>query len=626
MKIKDVGRWRIELELASKYRKDNFGEYSKDAHTKAGENIDYFENGFSSGQLDTTDNTCTTINFFHVITKLIVPILWFNNPRVTAMPAKKQDQDSTPYARAILNHFYKVMGIDSENEMAVWDGYVLNRGVTKIGYATKFGMDIANDDKKDKKSLIDRALETIGVKKPEPVEKPEINQKIISESPYIKWVSPFKFLMDPRARNIDEAMWVAEEFDRTVAQLKANKKYKNTAELLGTNPNDDKDTGIDVPQTVIDEFAIVNLYEIHYLNDNKYYLLVLAKEGDRYRELYHEESIYEISGFQYDILEFNNHGHLQYKRSDLDKIKNLQDRFSNVIDSILEQADRFVPKIAVDFTNIDEGEGMNALRSGDIGAIIKCDKNPNEVIKEIGLTQLKADLKALLEEVLNMISIMTGVTRSKILGVSSGDTATGENIAQGGENIRTMDMNKIVRRFAKRQTEKLWQIVVQFVDMEDLNLITGESGVDPKTGQAQYTWLDDIDSFMSERLALGKFHFDIEVGSTQIIDSAVISKRIENMVSILLNPASISAMQMQGKKVDVAEIFRVWLDNNPEIVRDPGRIIQDIGPQTQGLLPAEDILAGGQRGGTTSGSLDNKNRSLRASPPDTAANMSQFGS
>lgn len=624
-KITSTDRWRVELELAEKFRLENFGAYDKNNKTKAGENIDYFERGWSSGTEQSYDDTTTTINFFHVIVKLIVPILWFNNPKVMATPEKKTDQDSAPYARSILNHFYKRIGIDIENEMAVWDGYVLNRGVTKIGYATKFGIDLPDDNVKKKKSLIDRALESIGVKKPEPVERPEINQKIISESPYIKWVSPFKFLMDPRAKGIDDSMWVAEEFDKTVSQLKANKKYKNTSKLTGSDPNEDRDNGVTVPENVIEEFAIVKLYEIHYRDDNKFYLLVLAKDGDRFEELYHEESIYKMDGFQYDVIEFNNHGHLQYKRSDLDKIKNLQDRFTNVVDSILEQVDKFVPKIAVDTNKLIEPNGMNALRDGDIGAIIECDGNPREAIYEVGLTQLKADLKALLEEVLNMISITTGLTRAKILGVSTGDTATGENIAQGGENIRTMDMNKTVRRFSKRQTIKLWQVITQFVELEELNLITGESGIDPETGQKQYTWLNDIDNEMSERLQVGQYDFDIEVGSTQIIDNAVLNKRIENLISILGNPAVISIMQQQGKKVDLAEVLKLWLENNPEIVRDPSRIVQDIGPQTKGLLPAQDILAGGQRGGTTSGSQANQNASLRAAPPETLPQLTQTG-
>lgn len=209
---------------------------------------------------------------------------------------------------------------------------------------------------------------------------------------------------------------------------------------------------------------------------------------------------------------------------------------------------------------------------------------------------------------------MTGVTQAKILGISTGETATGETIAQGGENIRLADMSKKVQEFANRQATKLWQIITQFVDLEELEIITGESGVDLKTGKPIYTWLDDITPDMSEKLREGQYSFDIEVGSTQKIDSALITKRIENLINILGRTDIIALMQQQGKRVDVAEILRLWLQNNPEIVRDIGRIIQDVNENTQGLLPAQEILMGGGRGGYTQGSANNELKSQQASP------------
>lgn len=626
MQINDIGRWRSELLLAEKFRDDEFGKYSNKSRLKAGENIDYFEKGFSTGYFDTDRETViddtTTLNLFHVVTKLIVPSLYFQNPKVTAKPKRKADEDSATIAKDIINYFYKEVAVDTENELTVWDAYVLNRGITKVGYATKFGMDIADPSIKKKKPL-DAILETVGLKKKkeEPLVKPEVDQKIIAEFPYVKWVSPFKFLMDPRARTIDEAMWVAEEFDKTVAELKRNAKYKNTANLSGDKPDVPKSRGINIPESQIEEFSTVRIYEIHYRNENKMYRLVLAKDGDVFKALYHEESIYEMDGFQYDILEFNKHGHIQYKRSDLTKIKNVQDRITSTFDAVLDQLDRFVPKIAYD-ANALSPKGIKALQDGDIGAVVECNKNPADAIKEIALTQFKTDLKAVIEEMTQVITIMTGVTQSKLLGLSSARTATGETIAQGGENIRLADMSKSVQQMSNRQATKFWQVIKQFVPLEDLQIITGESGINPQTGKPIYTWTEDIDSSMSQKLAEGQYRFDIEVGSTQKVDSEVVGKRIENLISILSNPNTIALMQQQGKKVDLAEVLRIWLRNNPEIVRDESKIIQDINDDTQGLLDAEGILVG-QPGGSTQGSQNNANLALRGQTPNPAQENAQ---
>ena len=623
MKINSLDRWRSEIQLAEKFREEEFGTYTNNKRTKAGENIDYFENGFSSGYYNYDEDSTTTINFFHVITKLIVPSLYFQNPQIMTRPKRKIDEDSAPYAKGIMNYFYKEMEVDNENEMAVWDGYLLNRGVTKVGYATKFGMDIPDPEQKKKKTMVDKTLEKIGLKKPEEKEvvKPEVDQRIVAESPYIKWVSPFKFLMDPRAATINDALWVAEEFEKTVAELKGNPKYKNTKELKGNAPNLPKERGIRIPGTELEEFSTVVVYEVHYRNKNKYYRLIMAKDGDVYKELYHEKSIYKIDGFQYDILEFNKHGHLQFKRSDLTKIKNLQDRVTNTFDVILDQFDRFLSKVGYNSTKVTP-QGVKALRDGDIGALVECNADPAEAIKEIGLTQFKGDLKAIIDEMVNVITIMTGITQAKLLGISTGETATGETIAQGGENIRLADMSKNVQTFANKQATKLWQVIKQFVDLEQLEIITGESGIDMSTGKPLYNWLDDIDSGMNQRLSEGQYRFDIEVGSTQKIDSALVTKRIENLISILGRTDVIALMQQQGKKVDVAEVLRLWLQNNPEIVRDPSRIIQDVTDQTQGLLPAQDILVGGQ-GGYTDGSATNELRAQSAQPSVTGGQVAR---
>jgi hypothetical protein len=176
------------------------------------------------------------------------------------------------------------------------------------------------------------------------------------------------------------------------------------------------------------------------------------------------------------------------------------------------------------------------------------------------------------------------------------------------------EMAEQLNRYAAKQARKLWQIIQQFVELEELQLITGESGVDPVTGATTFSWLPDITSEMAEKLSKGEYRFEIAVGSTQKVDNALVTKRIENLISILARTDVIALIQQQGKKVDLAEILKLWLNNNPEVVRDSGKIIQDVGPQTQGLLPAQEMLVGSGSGGNTNGSADNQNLAMMNEP------------
>ena len=598
-KILDIEKWRIEIQIAESHRKDNFGEYTNNDHSRVGENIDYFDYGFSALAKIGDPEMLTTLNLIHSIVKNIVPTIAYKNPVVHAAPKKPMAQDVAPIVGQTVNYYYDELDIGDINKDVAWDAYVLGHGYSKVGYATKFGMDV-KDEKKKPKSVIDRGLEKIGLKKKEEkVEHPEVDYTIISERPYVAYVSPFDFLSDPRGKTLNECMWVGQQFRKTVKEMKENKKYKNTSKLQGSEPSVG---GIDlrnVSQSEIEDFRFVDLYELHYRTEDGIYILVLSKDDDVWAEHYHELSPYNIEGWQFDELTFNKHRHKKFTVSDITKLRSIQDRFNSTMEAIMEQVDRYVPKIAYDEGSITV-EGEEALRNGDVGAIVKCTKNPNEVIKELQLTQLKADLKALLEHFIDIVSITTGLTRSQIMGVSTAETATAETIAQGGYTLRITEMNDRFNRFAKKQVYKLWDIITQFVDLEELDLINGVTGYDETTGAPKYTWLS-IGPDQAERMAIGDFNFEIEVGSTQRAEQSVIRKQFENLFSILARSDVIMLMQQQGDKVVLSELLKMYVRLFPEAIADVGKIIQKITPETSGLIPPEP-----GPGGTTSGSNFNQ--------------------
>lgn len=619
-KIKDLERWRTELQLAEKFRDDHFGKYIQSDHSLAGSNIDFFDKGFAAGSsIVGTEEVVTTLNLVHAVVKNVVPTLYFQNPKILAFPKKAEFQDTAPIVSHILNYYYKTIDAEEVNQRVIWDAYVLGHGYYKIGYATKFGVDIEDETKKEK-TFTQKALEKLGLKKPEETEviRPELNYKIIAENPYIQYISPFDFGKDPRAQSLDEAMYWYHKVRRTVKYMKENKKYKNTKELTGEDPVEINIANTQMSQPELEDFRTVDLYEIHYRNDNKYYLLVISKDGSEYREHYHEEAIYEIDGWQCDELTFNKHGHSTFAVSDISKIRNLQERFTSTLDAILEQVDRFVPKIAYNGSDITP-EGENALRDGDIGSLVKTTKNPNEVFRELAFTQLKADLKVILDQIIEIISIQTGLTRAQLTGISSAETATEASIAQGGQTLRIADMNRNVARFARKQASKLWQIVKQFVDLEELELINGVTGTDD-SGSPIYTWMM-VDPARREKMIVGQYDFDIEVGSTQKPDLVLIRKQFENLFSILARTDVIVMMQQQGDKIVVSELLRMYLNLFPEAVKDIGRIIQKITPQTQNLIPPPVD----QGGGTTTGSNFNAMEAQAGQPVPSMPNQIGVG-
>ena len=137
----EVARWRCEIAQAEQFRDEQFGKNKYSDMSKAGENIDYFESGVSGRMISDYNikEPLTTINIIFPIVKNIIPTLYWKNPYITAVPKRGDDEESAPYAGALLNYYYEELDVKSVNKQIIFDAYVLGMGICKIGYSTQFG-------------------------------------------------------------------------------------------------------------------------------------------------------------------------------------------------------------------------------------------------------------------------------------------------------------------------------------------------------------------------------------------------------------------------------------------------------------------------------------------------------
>ncbi len=614
----EVARWQTEIQQCEKFREENFGSYNREKMQGAGLNLNYFENGVS---IDVSGvEGLTTLNVIFPIIKNIIPSLYFQNPKILSFPKRNEDQDSAPVVAEILNYYHRELNFKEVNQHVIFDAYVLGMGVCKIGYATKFGADIEDEEitkereKKKKLSLMNKVKEMIGIK-PKEVDEPkqniELNEFIQTESPYIVHVSPFDFGIDPRANSIYDATYVYHKIKKTLRSVKSNPNYKNTANLQASTPE-----GLDLSklsQSEIENFQTIDLYEIHYKTDEGIRILTIAKDQSEYQPTYHEDSIYKMDGFQFEVLTFNKHAHKLYPKSDISHIKGLQDRTNLSLDTILDQVDRFQSKIFYDGTAITT-DGLTALQDGGLGALVECNKTPGEVAKEFSMIQVKADMIALVDRLIDIMSLITGLTRAQLTGLSNVETATGEQIGQSGANLRRSDQSQAVKDFVNRQSKKLWQVISQFVDLEELQLITGEGMMSPQ-GQVQYNWLT-IDENMKDKLIKGHYSFDIEIGSERQPSIEVMRQQVTNIINQLFNPVVRQQLQVEGTTLRLTEVLRAGLKLFPEVFKNVEKIIQQATPQQQ-QMAQQQMMQPSNRGQSMENTGATPNMQRRPPTPTT---------
>ena len=303
----ELARWRAEIDLGAEFRDKEFGTYRQESPgsppttTLAGRNLDYFEQGARC------DDATPPLNIVFPIVKNVVATLFFQNPRVTAIPEFKSDTagEDAFYVSELLNRDLRdpILRIKETGQLATFDGYVLALGVVKIGYSTEFGADILPTKGEDHKRFRDRikagmqqVLVVLGVKPPKPVEtepdQVQAEESIRSEHPYIQWVSDFDFVKDPRARDIYDARWVAQRIRRTVGEVKRDRRYGSAKQELQVETLDDPR----VTESFIEDFQTVDIWEVHYKNLDSptgITTLTFAATQTQTKPLMHDHNVYD---------------------------------------------------------------------------------------------------------------------------------------------------------------------------------------------------------------------------------------------------------------------------------------------------------------------------------------------
>ena len=570
----EISRWRAEVDLALEFRDKEFGTYRKQAigspptTTLAGRNLDYFEQGSRTEEQQAEP----PLNVVYPIVKNVIPTLYYQNPRVNAIPVKSfpNSGEDAFYVAELINQDLKDIdfGFKSTIQSTVFDSYVLGYGVVKVGYATEFGQDILPTEAEDRKKIkdrlkdqVDKVLEGIGLKKPEAQdaepEKVQADSSIRSENSYVQWISPWDFLVDPRARNLNDARWIAQRICRTLAEVKKDRRYGQAKHELRAGGLDDNR----VPESYIEDFQTVDIWEIHYKapeSETGIRILTIACTQAQTKALMHDDNVYDLGGWQYEWLTLNKHGHRLYPISTLSVIRPLIDRINSSFDAILEQVDKFQSKVAYNDRVTFDGE--KALDNPEIGQRIKISgmEDVSGAIRVISMDQVKGEMINFVKNVFDFVVLIVGLTQAQLTGLSTAQTATEAQIGQGGQNLRRNDESNQVGDFCNRVITKFWRVKAQFETLQDTSIPMESPVLDPSTGISSTQWYPPIDEERASRLKSIKFKFSLEMGSMQRPNLEIVRAQFEQFARALMEPAVTNGLALEGKRLSASEIIRQW--------------------------------------------------------------------
>ena len=571
----ELRRWRAEVELGAEFRDKEFGTYqqqqpgSAPKTSGAGLNIEAFEQGAreDSGGLSTAP-----LNLIFPIVRTILPTLFYQRPRVNAVPDARSTEaaDDAFYAAEIINKDIRNpdMRLKETGNLIVFDGVVPGVAFAKIGYATEFGPDILPTKAETRKGFVDRMKQQVNdlavsvglvapkTDDPEP-EKVQEDLTIRSESGYIQWISPFDMAIDPRAHDLTDALWIGQCQRRTIGAIKRDRRYsKARLELVGDPIEESR-----IPDSFIEEFQTAEVWEVHYkdlASPTGITVLTFAKTQQMTKALMHEHNAYDFGGWQYDWLAPNKHGHRLWAISSISVCRPLLDRINSSFDALLEQLDKFVVKVV--HNDKVSPDGQKALLSSTIGAVVKIDGDTDvrSAVGMVNMEQLNPEIVRFLDYCIDFIILIVGLTRAQLTGLTTAQTATEANIGQGGSQTRRTDEGNLVGDFFNRVITKYWRCKAQFADLTEIDIVQQTGIPDPQTGMETTSWYPPIDQARAERLKRTKFQLSLELGSIQKPNLEIVRAQFENFVRVLMEPAVTQGLGLEGKRLSAEAVIREY--------------------------------------------------------------------
>lgn len=200
------------------------------------------------------------LNELESIVLAIIPEILFFEPVFEFTPTHPAWDWSAAVWELFASHLYKVKELDETLEEIVVDGLIIGSGIHKSGYSYE---------------VIDASYQ-LGDSTAGKVESTK-------DITFSDWVSPKDILLDHRVRQWKDARWIAQEVRKPVDEIKANKMYSNTSNLLGTISSTDQFTGMTVPKRKEFESTkndTVLLVEVHDLENQK--IITVADKHDKF--------------------------------------------------------------------------------------------------------------------------------------------------------------------------------------------------------------------------------------------------------------------------------------------------------------------------------------------------------
>jgi hypothetical protein len=428
------------------------------------------------------------VNLVHSHIRSLLPTVFFREPTVNAQPLNSQQAGKEETWEKVLNATLKRNGYKKETKAMTLDALTYHEGWKKLGY------NLPEDEGQDQsEGGGEGSTETVQTQRgPTPWGAKEI--------PISIRVSPMNVIVDYLApgRDPDHARFVAIKYIRPLAEMKADKRYKNLddikrGDLVSSRSNsvmrrlnETETTGYETitrtqGEAGVDMVIFYETYVYQFVEFKLYRQTVWVAEGAK--KPIREETWEELFGLKFPgwpvhRLIFNPIPD-DYPMSELEVWQQLQEAINWTVSKLVTFVAQGNQRILMDPTKVkDPKKARSKLLSGQAVEVIEVKdvNNVRDAIDIIQGTPVPSDVYRLIDV------LVTFVERTSLLGQNQQlqggvfRTATEANVVDQANQIRSSERIDVMRDFLRDDVRKLAAIIRNNARTDLVVRLAGDTG------------------------------------------------------------------------------------------------------------------------------------------------------
>ncbi len=529
-------------------------------------------------------------------TNTILPNLYYQNPKLMAIPCRKADPASAALMTAVQNHYMKETFQKEENQEAVMNAWFFGLGWKKIGYQTVF-MPRSQDPESilgQSQGFMGQVKNILGIK-PDNNENRERLQVVDYEGLFNTSESPLNIHLDYKAdlrnckvknhripRTLYELKNSSTEYDEaTLNEIFEKMKYKSGSRL------DDREIDLD-------------LNEMHIQQRNGVWILSWVDQHEK--PLRYEKATFEGKGDGFEPIVFTNEPGVRYPISHMKIATQTQENIDYLVTILIRKIDGMRNTLLMNEKILAPGQ-KKAIEQNKINGIAWTNKSFSQAdFAQLNSSSVSSDMPWLIGQLQQNATEILGSDEQAVSGKSTNKTLGQDQLAAAGTQIRESGMLDKVRDWMIRQARVQGQLLKQYSNAELHFQITGKDYSDKLTGQSiEDKWV----SFMTPENPLGlknylegEFDYDMNIYEAIKPDTENLRRQYMEMITVGSNPVVQDALLMNNKKLRLDLIFEAAIKNFDNI-GDYEMYLESLDSRQVAAIQASKVLMaqGGMVGG-----------------------------